>query len=236
MCVWLHVIEQRDYFGYHPGKRQGFSHDALLPFSPLIISIFCQDFPRSTGCSWKTLWEILHIAFIFTCNFLKMPDCRFQGMKGKELLFCQFKARTRQIYMCWVLRTAVRDNCCHSFERQQPQMMQLDISGLYTAQSGLPSCHPVTRFIKAWQKKEKRCEASESSSLCSLLTQCCLVDNRSLPSLPRSLPPFCVLEDYTTEHSWQLQISPRQRAQSGGSLFGGLGLSSLFQEGDICKI
>lgn len=57
--------------------------------------------------------------------------------------------------MCWRLRTVVRESCCHYFERQHPQMMQHDISGLYVAQSGLLSCQPVTCFIKAYQKKEK---------------------------------------------------------------------------------
>lgn len=76
-------------------------------------------------------------------------------VKGRRLLSLSFYTCVRHLYMCWRLRTVVRESCCHYFERQHPQMMQHDISGLYVAQSGLLSCQPVTCFIKAYQKKEK---------------------------------------------------------------------------------
>lgn len=126
------------------------------------------------------------LAFIFTCNFLKMPDCRFQGMKGKEPLFCQFEACTRQIYTCWVLWTEVRDNCCHSFERQQPQMMQRDISGLYTAVrfTKLSSCD--TFYQSAAEEREKMWGKWVQLSL--LTAHSMLFSRQQESPLPPSLP------------------------------------------------
>lgn len=74
--------------------------------------------------------------------------------------------------MCRRLRTVVRESCCHNFERQHPQMMQHDISGLHVAVR-LTELSACDMFYQSIPEERERCNAGESSSVCTALSSRC---------------------------------------------------------------